>query len=281
MSPPAWANEAAATEERSNSSGGRCRHRTSTAGTFLAFITCVNIHGTCGSAAQKAPSVCLGRRGVRYSWAAFIDLSSWLALARPRRPENDRSSVESTPCRNDGTSFQRLSRKSKRRVRGKLHFPGVNGGLFHSPNPERTRASEICLSPFHRETVVDPCFAPLLGFLQERDLRERPMTCRTEYIRACAELSLSPIPVFDSLLIPGNGPDSGAMFPAEGQGGELQSFDAASPPVFELDLRRCEYVHVLSHGVLWLGTKLTRAINVGHVPSPNYKNEVFMPDFPA
>lgn len=68
---------------------------------------------------------------------------------------------------------------------------------------------------------------------QERDLRERPTTCRTEYIRACAELTLSPIPVFDHLLALGSKCGSSSIT-AGGEGGEGED----SEKIFELDLRR-------------------------------------------
>lgn len=113
----------------------------------------------------------------------------------------------------------------------------------HVSTPASWDACMPAVSPLSsREGFAERYFAFLLAFSQERDLRERPTTCRTEYIRACAELSLSPIPVFDHLLAPGSRHESGSSLPEEGrQEGEGQGLDAASPPVFDLDLRRCEY----------------------------------------
>ncbi|CAM9154523.1 unnamed protein product [Ectocarpus sp. 4 AP-2014] len=72
----------------------------------------------------------------------------------------------------------------------------------------------------------------IFSIFHERDLRERPVTSRTEYIRACAELSLSPIPVFDQLLAFGSKCGNGSVAAAE-DGGE----DSDSIPLFDLDLR--------------------------------------------
>lgn len=79
------------------------------------------------------------------------------------------------------------------------------------------------------------CFFFAAGFFfQERDLRERPITSRTEYVRACAELSLSPIPVFDQLLALGNRSEPGSVG-AE----EEEDYSEDSPATtFGLDLRR-------------------------------------------
>ncbi|CAM9380917.1 unnamed protein product, partial [Ectocarpus sp. 13 AM-2016] len=70
------------------------------------------------------------------------------------------------------------------------------------------------------------------SIFHERDLRERPVTSRTEYIRACAELSLSPIPVFDQLLAFGSKCGNGSVAAAEDAGE-----DSDSIPIFDLDLR--------------------------------------------
>ncbi|CBJ32832.1 Hypothetical leucine rich repeat protein [Ectocarpus siliculosus] len=72
----------------------------------------------------------------------------------------------------------------------------------------------------------------IFSIFHERDLRERPVTSRTEYIRACAELSLSPIPVFDQLLAFGSKCGNGSVAAAEDAGE-----DSDSIPLFDLDLR--------------------------------------------
>ncbi|CAM9500108.1 unnamed protein product, partial [Ectocarpus sp. 12 AP-2014] len=72
----------------------------------------------------------------------------------------------------------------------------------------------------------------IFSIFHERDLRERPVTSRTEYIRACAELSLSPIPVFDQLLAFGSKGGNGSVAAAEDAGE-----DSDSIPLFDLDLR--------------------------------------------
>ncbi|CAM9273249.1 unnamed protein product, partial [Hapterophycus canaliculatus] len=73
----------------------------------------------------------------------------------------------------------------------------------------------------------------IFSIYHERDLRERPITSRTEYVRACAELSLSPIPVFDQLLTLGDKCESGSVEVREGGDNSADS----SAPVFGLDLR--------------------------------------------
>lgn len=82
-------------------------------------------------------------------------------------------------------------------------------------------------------TCDAPHYANQNENVQERDLRERPVTSRTEYIRACAELSLSPIPVFDQLLAFKSRCGSGSVAAAEDP-----KEDSDSIPLFDLDLRR-------------------------------------------
>ncbi|CAM9141685.1 unnamed protein product [Scytosiphon promiscuus] len=73
----------------------------------------------------------------------------------------------------------------------------------------------------------------IFGIYHERDLRERPITSRTEYVRACAELSLSPIPVFDQLLALKDRSESESAEAGEG----VADSEGCSATAFGLDLR--------------------------------------------
>ncbi|CAM9431898.1 unnamed protein product, partial [Sphacelaria rigidula] len=71
----------------------------------------------------------------------------------------------------------------------------------------------------------------IFAIYHERDLRQRPTTSRSEYVRACVEHSLSPIPVFDHLQ-----PIRSRLGERPEDHGE-EGGDAERTPVFGLDLR--------------------------------------------